>query len=380
MGRIKGALTIGRSHVPELVLSRPSRTVIPLVIGTPVTSLELKGKTVCTGTTRRLCDTLHLKSSVASFYPEVRHSRGLYKKTVPLSECIFMHNSAKDNILKEGGGNDGEGSSENRAPEINKNRLERKANLGTIIQMLQFKIPNMLTDLLPPDFVSDKIILKVLPHQFPNLPTFRGYLLYSSTLKAIQKILLMFYLNPDSKIHISDIKIIEPTNSMSSDELINLSIDSNHLENESLSENSAPRQDTSKYTTKVKVKWRTCYSGCEHLQDAQTTDAKWGSYSLDHFDWTKLLKSPNPLQTISLLEAKKTIEGLAKTLDPLKNISQSTGDSDNANNQNRTVGRILTGVFVFELDAPNEHIMVFTIDNMEILESKQTNFVNGCLA
>ncbi|GAV29075.1 hypothetical protein PMKS-002554 [Pichia membranifaciens] len=355
--------------------------VVPAsVVGTPVTSLDIKRQTAFIGTYRYLSDTQHLRSSVLLNYPEDRQPGRFYTNTFLLSDFIVMHNYDKGDSLKEENGSGGRGSSEKGTPEINKSLLERKANLGTIIQMLQLKIPNMLTDLLPPDFVSDKIILKVLPHQFPNLPTFRGYLLYSSTLKAMQKILLMFYLNPDSKIHISDIKIIEPTNSMSSDELINLSIDANHLENESPSESLTPRQDTSKYTTKVKVKWRTCYSGCEHLQDAQTTDAKWGSYSLDHFDWTKLLKSPNPLQTISLLEAKKTIEGLAKTLDPLKNIGQSAGDSNTANNQNRTVGRILTGVFIFELDAQNEHIMVFTIDNMEILESKQTNFVNGCLA
>ena len=380
MGKIKEVLTVARSHVPELVLLRLNRIVVPAVAGTLVTSLDMKRQPACIGTYRYLYDTQHLRSSVLLNYPEDRHSGRLYTNTSLLSDFIVMHKSDKGDFLKEGDGSSGKGSPEKRTPEINKNLLERKANLGTIIQMLQLKIPNMLTDLLPPDFVSDKIILKVLPHQFPNLPTFRGYLLYSSTLKAMQKILLMFYLNPDSKIHISDIKIIEPTNSMSSEELINLSIDANHIENESPSESSATRQDTSRYTTKVKVKWRTCYSGCEHLQDAQTTDAKWGSYSLDHFDWTKLLKSPNPLQTISLLEAKKTIEGLAKTLDPLKNISRSAGDSNTANNQNRTVGRILTGVFIFELDAQNEHIMVFTIDNMEILESKQTNFVNGCLA
>lgn len=250
--------------------------------------------------------------------------------------------------------------------------LTRKANLGTIIQMLQLKVPDMLTDLLPQEFVSDKVILKILPNHFPNLPIFKGYLMYSSTLKAIQKILLLFYLNPESKIHISNIKVIEPTNSMSSDELINLTLNNNVLESSTLS-----KQDTSQYTTKIKIKWRTCYSGCTHIHDTQTTDAKWGSYSIDHFDWTKLLKSPNPLQTLSLLEAKKTIEGLAKTLDPLAKIKEN----HHANSGNKSaVGRILTGVFVFELDAENEHIMVFTIDNMEILESKETDFINGCLA
>ncbi|KAG0682774.1 hypothetical protein C6P40_004021 [Pichia californica] len=313
-------------------------------------------------------------------YYHDHHNRG--------TKCITKYSNSRPFLILYSNRNN-TNNKNNNDKEIDTKLLTRKANLGTIIQMLQLKIPFMLTDLLPKDFISEKIILRILPNQFPNLPIFKGYLMYCSTLKAIQKILLMFYLNPESKIHISNIKIIEPTNSLSSDELINISIDNNVLENNNNNNNNNinndNKQDISKYTTKIKVKWRTCYSGCNHLRNLQTTDAKLGSYSLDHFDWTKFLKSSNPLQTLSLLEAKKTIEGLAKTLDPSinehnDNINNNIKNNNSNNNGNNFTGRILTGVFIFELDAENEHVMVLTIDNMEILESKQTNFIDGCLA
>lgn len=258
--------------------------------------------------------------------------------------------------------------------EIDTKILQRKANLGTIIQVLQLNVPNLLTDLLPHEIVSQDIILKILPNKFPNIPIFKGYLMYSSSLKTIQKLLLLFYLNPESKLHITNIKVFEPTNSMSSDELINFSIDNIPIQNERDGDNEnlslSSNQEVSKYTTKVKVKWRTCLPGCTHIENDKTTNAKWGSYSLDHFDWTKILKSNNPLQSLALLEAKKKLEGLAKTLQPL-----TTGIRDT-----EEVDRVLTGVFIFELDAANENIIVMTIDNVEILESKEMNYSSGFLA
>ena len=251
---------------------------------------------------------------------------------------------------------------DSKDPEKDKEYTTRKANLGTLIQMLQLKVPHLLTETIPHDIVSDDIILRLLPNQFPNFPTIKGYLMCVSTIKTIQKLLHLFYLNPDTQIHINNMKVIEPTNSISSEELINLSIADNVIENEHSNiegegVGSSPRQDFSKYTTKIKIKWRTCCPGCSHLQDKETTDAKLGTYRLDHFDWAKLLKSSNPL---------KTLEGFAKNLDP-------AGDD-------ASVGRMLTGVFIFELDAKNEHIKVFTIDNMEIIESKEVNFNGGCFA
>lgn len=382
MGRIKQHVGLGY-NIPAVV----PITHIPIKIQIPAKdtkTISVLGSSLNTLTKNNYAWEFSKSRSQICLHDNKRKYIATYKlidSYEPKFDTRYNANSNVNiNATSDSGSNNNESEKNGKGKEIDKKLLRRKANLGAIIQMLQIKVPNMLTDLPPQEIVSENIVLKVLPNQFPNLPLFKGYMMYATSLKTIQKLLLMFYLNPESKIHISNIKVVEPTNSMSSNELITLSIDNNHLENGTISDASTDRcnpisqQDTSKYTTKIKIKWRTCFSGCIHLQDKETTNAKWGSYSLDHFDWTKLLKSSNPLQTLSLLEAKKTLEGFAKQLDPLSN---SNGKLDD---RSGIVGRVLTGIFIFELDAENEKIVAFTIDNMEILESKEMDFSDGCLA
>lgn len=239
-------------------------------------------------------------------------------------------------------------------------RLEKTANLGTMVQILQLKVPQLLTKIPPQGIISNKIIMRILPNQFANFPNFHGKVSVNLAIKTIQKGLTMFYLNPKCQIHITDLTIIEPMKSLSDDELINLSIDNNLIGYEG-----SPLQGASQYTSKIKIKWRTCLAKCDHLMDSNTDQAKYGVFSIDKFNWSKLLKSSNPIQTLALLEAKKTLEGLSNTIKSL----DPSDDSDN-------VGRVLTGIFIFELNAANDKIVVFTIDNLEILESKHLNFNN----
>lgn len=239
-------------------------------------------------------------------------------------------------------------------------RLERTANLGTMVQILQLKVPQLLSKTPPQRIMSNNITMRVLPNQFPNFPNFHGKVSVTLGMKTIQKALTMFYLNPRCQIHITDLTIIEPMKSLSDDELINLSIDNNQIGYEG-----CPAQDVSQYTSKIKIKWRTCLTKCDHLMDSLTEEAKYGVFSIDKFNWSKLLKSSNPIQSLALLEAKKTLEGLSntiKSLDPTENRDD--------------VGRVLTGIFVFELNAANDQIVIFTIDTLEILESKDLNFNN----
>jgi hypothetical protein len=354
MGRVKQAL-IFRNNVPSLIMKQ--------------TNIQTRTKPSVFAIIVKQDSQYGIMKSYIQLMQEQRKNSDIRASNCSINTS-FLRSKSKPNIskynqVKSEINNNNENRPNKSDHDIDTEYLTRKANLGTMVQMLQIKVPNMLTKTIPREFVSKNIILKILPNQFPNLPEFKGYTVCSSTLKTIQKLVILFYLNPNAKIHITNIKIIEPTNSMSSDELINLSIDENRLENSTLEECEMPKQDTSKYTTKIKIKWRTCYSGCEHLQDKQTTDAKWGSYSLDYFNWTKFLKSTESLQK----EAKKTFEELAKTLDPLTN-----------NEKSGNVGRVLNGVFIFELDAKNEKIAVFTIDNMEILESKEINYTDGVFA
>ncbi|TID29159.1 hypothetical protein CANINC_002116 [Pichia inconspicua] len=91
--------------------------------------------------------------------------------------------------------------------------------------------------------------------------------------------------------------VIEPTGSLSSEEVIKDSVDAAE------SKESEQLQDTSPYTTKIKMLWKT---------------------------------GPP--------EGTRPVDGQDK---------------------------ILSGVFVFELDSENEKIVVFTIDNVELLNGKE---------
>ncbi|GMM28989.1 hypothetical protein DAMA08_017050 [Martiniozyma asiatica (nom. inval.)] len=268
--------------------------------------------------------------------------------------------------------------------EFDPKQLNRKANLGTMIQLVQVGVPKLLSELLPHQLVSESIILRILPSQF-NLPIMNGYLMYSTTFKVLQKSITMFYLNPSTQIHITNIQIEEPTGSLSSEELLNLSIDNNSIEYGDSGSNSNSndsfvtphsgfnnanlnKQTLSKYTTKIKIKWKTCNAGCPHLMDADTTDAKLGTYSTDR--WLGILKNANPIQQLALNEAKKRIEELTGKLD----VVNSKGKVE------KKEARILTGLFIFELNHENDQIMVFTIDNVEILESNELEMDGGCFA
>lgn len=244
------------------------------------------------------------------------------------------------------------------------NRLERTANLGTMVQILQLKVPQMLTHIPPRRIMSNRIMMRILPNQFPNFPNFHGKFAVNIAMKTIQKGLTMFYINPRCQLHITDLTIIEPMKSLSDDELINLSIDNNEIGYED-----CPAQEVSQYTSKIRIKWRTCLAKCEHLMDSNTDQAKYGVFSIDRFNWSKLLKASNPIQTLAVLEAKKTLEGLSNTI---KSLDPSESSED--------VGRVLTGIFVFELNAANDKVVVFTIDSLEILESKDLNYNNNTLS
>lgn len=185
-------------------------------------------------------------------------------------------------------------------------QLSRRANLGSMIETLQDNVPQMLTHLLPHELISTNITLRLLPRQLPHLPPLKGYTVYASTLKTLQQGLHLFYLHPESKINVSHVSVIEPTGSLSSDKIINRSIELNGSGDDSNDVSSRNNQDVSDYTTKIKMLWKT---------------------------------GPPP--------GTPAVDGHNK---------------------------ILSGVFVFELEADNDKIEVFTIDNVELLDSKEEEF------
>lgn len=230
---------------------------------------------------------------------------------------------------------------------FNKKQLNRKANLGTMIQMLQLRVPEMLQHLIPEAYVSKSIVLRVLPHLLTGIPPLKGYLLYSTTLKAFQMALTSFYLDPKTKMHISSIKVDEPTSSLSSDELVNLSINDTIVEHAKASQKS---QVVSHYTTKVIVKWRTCLRNCPHLKEHGKPVEK---SNFDKLDFSKLLPSGKLPSTLIYEMEKKVLPEF------LRRGSKDSGE------------KVITGVFVFELTAQNDRIAVLTIDNCDILEGRE---------
>ncbi|VEU19490.1 DEKNAAC100459 [Brettanomyces naardenensis] len=228
----------------------------------------------------------------------------------------------------------------------------------------------MLRELLPEECVSKDIILRVLPHQLTKLPTIKGYLLYSTALRTLQLGLTSFYLNPHARFHITNIKVDEPTSSMSSDELVNLSLDDNIIENSTpLAASEMTGQAISNYTTKVTVKWRTCLGGCPHLKNSgSTTSAKMGSFSFENFDISKMLPGDGTQPSALIHEAQSRLSSsfLRKDHEQQKMKMASSSPA-------KHLERVITGIFIFELNAENDHIVVLTIDNCDVLESRETD-------
>lgn len=224
------------------------------------------------------------------------------------------------------------GGQEPRGPD--RNQLRRKANLGVMIEMTKSRVPDMLQVLLPEQYVSKDIILRVLPHQLPKLPEIKGYMLYATTVKTFQLLLTSFYLNPQSRLHITHLKVEEPTSSKLSPNIIDA------------------LQDTNRYATKIIVKFRTCIRGCPDLHNSSTTSAKLGSFSFDDFDLSRLISS-------------KGMQLPARILSELAPRSQSK--------RHEKLERVITGSLIFELNPENTIINVITVDNCDVLENGETN-------
>lgn len=277
---------------------------------------------------------------------------------------------------QQGSGNTNGKNGDNKEKHINKNKLNRKANLGSTIEMLQLKVPKLLQELLPEGSVSKNIIFRILPHKYPKMPLFKGYLLYSTTLKTLQLALTSFYLNPKTRIHITNIKVDEPTSSMSSDELVNLSLNNTSIEKADPSINHTA-QSLSNYTTKIIIKWRTCLNGCPHLDHSSTAHAKMGSFKFDNLDMSKVL--PESGKNLSSALVREIELNLFPGFLQRKN-KKSEIKEEMAQKSDRKLERIVSGVFIFELTADNDKIAVFTIDNCDVLENKEPDIERFGLA
>ncbi|OWB77995.1 hypothetical protein B5S32_g2180 [[Candida] boidinii] len=108
---------------------------------------------------------------------------------------------------------------------LNKDLINKKANLGSTIRYLIENLPNSLNSTIDSNKLSNDIILRILPRSHPNIPIFKGLIVYLTTIKTLQLILTTFFINKNVKLHLSSIKILENNENslLNNNELINLS-------------------------------------------------------------------------------------------------------------------------------------------------------------
>lgn len=202
----------------------------------------------------------------------------------------------------------------------------RKANLGSTVEQLKVLVPEMLKTSLPRQLVSSDITLRICPTHFGNAnPMFlniKGHVSYYTVFKTLQFALTSLVLHPKVELHIESIKV-NPEEQL---------------------------QALYPDTTKIYVRWSTCSDGCAHLQSTSagfhsTTDAKLGSHS-----WS--------------MESSK-LGNLGKSGSVTSIISQL---ATALTKDDRLLERVISGIFIFELNATNDQILVHTIEDVNIVE------------
>lgn len=243
---------------------------------------------------------------------------------------------------------------------------QRKANLGSMIETLKDLIPNILTKSLPKSIISKDIYLRVCPTHTQELnmyvPVLKGHVPYYTTCKTLQFILTSIILNPKVKLHIQSIK----ASTKNGDQ---------NLEPQALFPD----------TTKIHVRWVTCSEGCSHLSAKDegsgidkgssgsqnylsTSDAKLGSHSWSQIDTRKLLHNPNSDTKGPNVSSSGSISSTVANL---------TSGLIGLTKESRKLERIISGIFIFELNPQNDSILVHTIEDVNIIEKTETQDVDG---
>lgn len=209
----------------------------------------------------------------------------------------------------------------NENKEIDKKELERKINVNKVVDQLREYVPDILETSLPKSIISKDIYLRICPSQFDEnyLPKLNGLVTYYTTCKAIQLFLTSVMLSPKVKLHIQSIRVSHGP-------------DPQCMFND---------------TTKIFLRWSTCPDGCSHLDAQGTSQAHLGTHKWSEEDTKKIFDNHKSLSTL-VSKLPGTIMGLTK--EPKK------------------LERVISGLFIFELNEDNSKILVHTIENMEIIE------------
>ncbi|ODV81796.1 uncharacterized protein CANTADRAFT_87761 [Suhomyces tanzawaensis NRRL Y-17324] len=231
-------------------------------------------------------------------------------------------------------------------PPASSREQNRKANLGSTIEHIKTVVPELLTKSLPKELVSHEIMLRICPSHFDEtyLPSLKGRVSYYATCKTMQLAMTSLVLSPKVKLHIQSLRVA----------------------------NGPDQQAVYAHSTKVYVRWSTCNEGCEHLSNESsefhsTSDAKLGSHK-----WSKL-------DTLRFLHENADVNGhKSKTLPSISTmISQMSSSLVGFSKDSQKLERVLSGIFIFELNEENDAIIVHTIENVDLIEKGETEDVDG---
>lgn len=225
--------------------------------------------------------------------------------------------------------------------EISDEEQRRRTNLGSIMDKLKVLVPTLLQESLPAEILLPEILLRICPSHFERvnayLPNMKGHVSYYATCKALQLFLTSLVLNPKTRLHLHLIR----TSRMPEPNCVYA------------------------HTTKIYIRWTTCPEGCWHLSgsankiprpsddeyiDYSTANATLGSHRWSSIDPGKLLDKldHNWSLTGALANLGKGIVGLRKEEERLE--------------------RIVSGIFVFELNELNDQIIIHTVEDMDVIE------------
>lgn len=226
--------------------------------------------------------------------------------------------------------------------EYNEDDQQKKTNLGAMMDQLKISVPRILQESLPGDILLENVLLRVCPSHFDRmnayLPNIKGHVSYYATCKAIRLYVTSLVLNPKTQLHIQLIRtsrFLEPNCVYG-------------------------------HSTKIYIRWTTCPEGCWHLSgstrlvaeshaasDTSTANATLGSHRWSSIDAGKLLDKldHNWSLTGALANLGKGIVGLRK--------------------EEQRLERVISGIFIFELNEANDKILVHTIEDMDVEERSE---------
>lgn len=241
--------------------------------------------------------------------------------------------------------------SDSGSKEPDSNEQSKKANLGSMIDEIKLIVPNIVNKSVPKEIVSSEVLLRICPTHFAEfnayLPNIKGHVSYYTTCKTLQLILTSLVLNPKVKLHIQSIRTSKGTSSSN--------------------ENKPDYQCVFPDSTKIYVRWSTCAEGCFHLSTGEsdrtddfhsTSDAKLGSHSWSKLDTSKFFNSTDSVQTPE-----------SKTLPLIKTtISDVTTSLIGLTKEDRKLERVISGLFIFELNEDNSKIIVHTVEDVDVVE------------